>query len=288
VGDDWGRAMSAQIMANLSSEQGDPDGALEWCGRAIYELAEIGAAYDLQQLDWIMAIARVALGDLGEAERIFDRLASVSEGVDARMLNLNGLAGLAEVELRRAVVSRQSADTSAEAEHRSRGLELYRRALAVAEGTPDRIRPEALLALASTVTVQCVMLERGERAAERAKVTVDGERLRIRLLVDRRRRGFGLDRPVLGAAVIALARWTADVRNDPELGAELLTLAAGVSPRQDMPSMRLALHEAHLIRLVGADEFERARRSAAALTRGERVERLYEILGSQQLRLARG
>ena len=84
---------------------------------------------------------------------------------------------------------------------------------------------------------------------------------------------------------MAVARWALDARHEPELAAELLALASGISPRQDSPSMRIDQHVAHVSAAVGADEYGRMLEASGRLTRDERVARISELLSSPALRV---
>jgi predicted ATPase len=283
IGDEWGSTMSAQMLVLFSSEAGDPRGALEWAPIARAGLIDMGAVSDLQQVDWAVAIAKVGLGELDEAEALFRDVLRTDSGLDDEMLALNGRAGLAEVELARAAAAHLRGDHGAAARHRDCGIEGYRGAVESSRSTLLRLRAEAILALSTLVAAEC-----GSGAKHEGALLEHGHELRIRLLVEFRRRSLQLDRPVLGTAAVALARWALDARGEPAVAAELLALASGISPRQDNPSMRLATHVAHVAAAVGADEYGRMLDASGHLTRDERVERIVGLLSSPALRRHRG
>ena len=301
VGDEWGSTMSAQMLVLFSSEAGDWQGVLDWAPIASEGLRDMGALSDLHQLTWAIAIARIGLGELDEAEVLLHEVIAVEGGLDDGMLALNGRAGLAEVELARAAKAARAGDRAAAARHRALGTEGYRTSVDRARSSAQRLRPEALIALAILVATEC---QAASDAAADSDATADkdaaadtnavadarmlrdhGRDLRIRLLVEFRRRSIQFDRPVLGTATVAMARWALDALDEPELAGELLALASGISPRQDSPSMRIEQHVAHVSAAVGADEYGRMLEASGRLTRDERVARISELLSSPALRL---
>lgn len=290
IGDEWGSTMSAQMLVLFSSEAGDWQGVLDWAPLASEGLRDMGALSDLHQLTWAIAIARIGLGDLDEAEGLLHEVIAVEGGLDDGMLALNGQAGLAEVELARAASAARAGDHAAAARHRALGTEGYRRSVDRARSSAQRLRPEAIIALAILVVTECQAASDSTASKDTAfdadarELRDHGRDLRIRLLVEFRRRSIQFDRPVLGTATVAMARWALDALDEPELAAELLTLASGISPRQDSPSMRLEQHVEHVSAAVGADEYGRMLEASGRLTRDERVARISELLSSPALR----
>jgi hypothetical protein len=230
-----------------------------------------------------VAIAKVGLGDLDGAEALFLEVLSADSAVDDEMLSLNGRAGLAEVELARARAAEQLGDDEAARRHRAAGMAGYLTAVESSRASHRRLRPESLLALATLIVAESEVADSLSGGDQRA-FREHGRELRIRLLVEFRRRSLQLDRPVLGTAAVALARWALDSRHEPELAAELMTLASGISPRQDSPSMRLAPQVARVCEAVGADSYGRMLDASGQLTRDERVARIREVLSSPALR----
>ncbi|KQR20275.1 hypothetical protein ASF79_12040 [Agreia sp. Leaf335] len=279
VGDEWGSTMSAQMLVLFSGEVGDSHGALEWSHRAREGLRDMGAIADLQQLDWAVAVAKVGIGELDEAEALFRELRAVDTGFEDGLLDLNGRAGMAEVQLARAIDAERRGEQGEAARLRASGIEGYRQAVESSRVSTQRLRPEAIIALAILVVVECDAPE-----VYLSALLAHGRELRVRLLVEFRRRSLQLDRPVLGSAVVALARWALDARDEPRLAAELLTLASGISPRQDSPSMRLARHVDRIRTAAGADDYDRMLDASGQLTRDERVVRIRELLSSPALR----
>jgi predicted ATPase/DNA-binding SARP family transcriptional activator len=300
VGDEWGSTMSAQMLVLFSSEAGDWQGVLDWAPIASEGLRDMGALSDLHQLTWAIAIARIGLGELDEAEGLLREVIAVKSGLDDGMLALNGQAGLAEIELARAETAARAGDPAAAARHRALGIEGYRASVDLSRSSAQRLRPEAIIALAILVATECQAVADTDTLADTAADTVadaaapaaadarmlrdHGRDLRIRLLVEFRRRSIQFDRPVLGTATVAMARWALDARDEPELAAELLALASGISPRQDSPSMRIEQHVAHVSAAVGHDEYGRMLEASGRLTRDERVARISELLSSPALR----
>ncbi|SKA89017.1 Predicted ATPase [Agreia bicolorata] len=282
IGDEWGATMSAQMLVLFSSEAGDWQGVLDWAPIASEGLRDMGAFSDLHQLTWAIAIARIGMGELDEADALLREVIAVEGGLDDGMLALNGQAGLGEVELARAAAAARAGDHAAAARHRALGIEGYRTSVDLSRSSAQRLRPEAIIALAILVATECQALSAD---AVDAEVLRDhGRDLRIRLLVEFRRRSIQFDRPVLGTATVAMARWALDARDEPELAAELLALASGISPRQDSPSMRIEQHVTHVRAAVGADSYDRMLAASGRLTRDERVARIAELLSSPALR----
>jgi predicted ATPase len=279
VGDEWGSTMSAQMLVLFSGEVGDSQGAIDWAPLAREGLREMGAEADLQQLNWSVAVAFVGVGELVEAEALFRELHTIDTGFDDGMLDLNGRAGLAEVELARADQAERRGDLEEAARRRANGIAGYREAVEASRSSVQRLRPEAILALAILVVAECE-----DPQADSSTLFAHGRELRIRLLVEFRRRSLQLDRPVLGSAAVALARWALDARDEPLVAAELLALASGISPRQDSPSMRLARHVDRIAAAVGADDYGRMLDASGHLSRDERVARIRELLSSRVLR----
>lgn len=94
----WLRVVAMVSAAQLHSERGERRPGLELGIAAQEEIRALDARPDLSQLDWIVAVNQLALGQVAEAEIRFTRIATrTGRSRDAQDERCIGLAGLAEV-----------------------------------------------------------------------------------------------------------------------------------------------------------------------------------------------
>ncbi|MFC8731130.1 BTAD domain-containing putative transcriptional regulator [Luteimicrobium sp. NPDC057192] len=292
----WGVAMATQSLAELAAEAGRPEDALRWI--ATTRSSTEGLGLDLEaflfQTGSIEANALVALGRGAEARSALQALAQTpdedggsslipgaEEIYSASDRRITGLAGL-------------SLDAYARGEVRE-ALDLA--STAVAElGRQRRQGLQGSVVQCANRLAMAVLDAEDARAAGRAAASTADERedwalaLTTPLRIVLRGRGPGgfVDRPVLGAAAIALGGFLWSERDGAprELGLELAALAARVGSRQDYIVLDRARHRAAAVRALGEDAVEAAEARAAAAV--EPAERIVEIVGERPWRRPTG
>jgi predicted ATPase/DNA-binding SARP family transcriptional activator len=260
LGDTWGAGMAAQMLAQLHSQNAEPAEALRWAVRARSSMSDVGASDDVRQLEWVIAANDIGVGALDEAAVLFERLAAdpgQSDGVDVASI---GRAGLAEVLRARGLVEEAAEEN--------------RRALASFDVPRGRSSPWFRMALSSVLGA--LVVDGTGTPEERRRMA---RRLRSRTLASLRPAGVYVDRPVLGASLVGLAAWAAEVGSlGASLALELLALAETMGARQDNPGLHIAPMVARFAALVGEDAVASARASAALLGHDERPGRAAELL----------
>ena len=71
--DTWSMASAAQSIAQVHSQLAHPAEALQWAKRAQDGMAQLQAAGDLRQLDWLIAINAISSGDIARGRRLLER-----------------------------------------------------------------------------------------------------------------------------------------------------------------------------------------------------------------------
>jgi predicted ATPase/DNA-binding SARP family transcriptional activator/tetratricopeptide (TPR) repeat protein len=267
--DAWSRASSAQSIAQLNSQLAHPREALLWAERAATGLNALQATGDLRQLDWMVAINAVTVGQLERARPVLERFANDSAeelGFDFMDLRAIGRSGLAEI----ALVEGRTDE----------GLNLYRDAVA---GFGPRFT--APVPWRNIVAGACLVAHVRADVPDRSFVDGLAHSLRTGLLVAMRLQPGFVDKPVLGSALVGIAAWllwprdTAEGANTHkrELGLELFALAERLNGRQDLPTLNRERF-ARELRSRDDDGLQSARESASRLSRDESAARAVEAL----------
>ncbi|WP_164486927.1 BTAD domain-containing putative transcriptional regulator [Plantibacter sp. PA-3-X8] len=270
LGDVWGAAMSAHMLAQLHSQNDEPEEALVWAARAAEGLTAIGAEADLRQLEWLIAIGDIARGDHAAATTVLDRFLSddVSFSAFAPLPERRsiGWAGLAEI-------ARAQGDAA-------RGAELYGKALVAF--APGESRRSPWFTLVGSAAIAAAVLDGVPDATEVQRLA---RRVRTRTIALGRLLPNRFDRPVLGSTVIALGAWYVRSEDDEVrlIGAELVALASALASRQDIPSLVRTPHEAAAAARLTATERERLAERSLSLQAHESAARAFELLGSPAL-----
>ncbi|WP_153022162.1 AfsR/SARP family transcriptional regulator [Luteimicrobium xylanilyticum] len=290
-GDAWGAAMATQSLAEIAAESGRPEDALRWV-----EITRAGiAGLDLDtdvfmfQVGSIEANALVALGRGDEARAMLQNLARTPDDVgtssvlpgaeevfsasDRRIMGLGGLSHEAYV----------------------RGD--VREALELSTLTYDELRNQRRggfqggLVQAANRLAMAVLDAEDARAQGREPASSADERdawvreLTTALRISLRGQGAGgfVDRPVLGAAALALGSYLWSAKPDAaDLGLELVALADRVSSRQDYVVLERARHRDAAVRAVGEGPVVAAEQRAQASP--DPVARIREIVGERPWR----
>lgn len=286
VGDAWSTASAAQALAQLHSQLANPEEALRWAQRAHDGLAPLQAAGDLRQLDWLIAINSITVGDTARGRELLDTYLSVEvdrTGFDYVDYYGIGYGGLAEIAL-------------AEGDIAS-GLRRYAEAVGVF--VDDGVAQRETLTnpwLTMLGAAELVVHLRAHAAGpdELAPGTVSwpatdelARRLRVRVLVYTRLSSWYVDKPVLGSGLLGYAAWmldahTAQGRGDGwvETGLALVALATRLNSRQDLASMHRARLLAPITAAWGAQRVAETVEAAAGLTLDEAWVRGLELLRS--------
>lgn len=267
-GDVWAASTAAQLLAQLASGRGEPETALRWIAIARDGLTAIEAEVDLDQLRWLEATNRAALGDHDHAAALFTSLSSAADVAGARPesedVRLIALAGQAELAYLRGDLHEAAA--------------LYSTGL-TPSGPAGRGRsPWAVLFVSGALSV--AVLAGDARAPELAA------RLRAAVLAEHRLQRPFVDVPVLGTHAVALGSYLV---HSPELGRvddglQLLALARRLGSRQDLPSVRLERHDSAARRLHGESRVEAACTLVDAVAHADLLARVVAILRTRPWR----
>jgi hypothetical protein len=268
--DDWSRASSAQSIAQLNSQLAHPPEALMWAERAATGLSALQATGDLRQLDWMVAINAISVGQLERARPALERFANDSAeelGFDFMDLRAIGRSGLAEIALLEG--------------RTDEGLNRYRDAVA---GFGPRFT--APVPWRNIVAGACLVAHVRADVSDSSFVDGLAYTLRTSLLVAMRLQPGFIDKPVLGSALVGIAAWLLWPRDTPddattrkhELGLELFALAERLNGRQDLPSLNRELFARELRARGDDDGLDSARERASRLSRDESGARAFDAL----------
>ncbi|MDN4615883.1 BTAD domain-containing putative transcriptional regulator [Leifsonia sp. F6_8S_P_1B] len=285
--DAWATASAAQALAQLYSQLARPVEALVWAERAHDGLRLLGAAGDLRQLDWLIAVNAIGTGDLERGRALLEGYLDAEidrTGFDYVDFYGTAYSGLAEIAL-------AEGDLAG-------GIRLYGQAVGVFtdEATAER---EALAAPWLTIlgAAHLAVLIRAHHelpdAVDWTQTDDTARRLRTRLLVNSRLNPAYLDKPVVGAGLLGYAVWMLDPRTVAEhasasagrrdwlsLGLELFALAGQANSRQDLASLDRATLSARVREAWGAERLEAAIASVSGLGRDAAAVRGLELLAA--------
>ncbi|GMA26304.1 hypothetical protein GCM10025864_40630 [Luteimicrobium album] len=294
-GDTWGSAMATQSLAELAAESGRPEDALRWVEvtRAGLKGLDLDSDAFTFQVGSIEANALVSLGRGREARTMLQDLARTPDGVgessvlpgaeevfsasDRRVMGLGGLS------------------------HEAYARGDVREALDLATLTYDELRHQRRggfqggLVQAANRLAMAVLDAQDARADGREPASSAGEReawareLTTTLRISLRGQGAGgfVDRPVLGAAALALGSYLwSDRPKMTDLGLELATLAGRVRSRQDYVVLERARHRAAAVRALGEDAVVAVEQRALAVP--DPVARIGEIVRERPWRRPTG
>lgn len=260
--DTWSTASAAQSLAQVHSELAHPAEAIRWAERAQSGFGELQAVGDVRQIDWIIAINSVALGDLDRARDLLERYLRDQDDTGFDYVDYLGVAyaGLAEVAL--------AEGDDAEA------VRLFREAVGIFGRTDALTNPWlVILAGAAVLSLQRISLRAPEIVGADAVAELARE-LRRRMLVNHMLQSSYVDKPVVGSGMMGLAGWmlaphTADGRDASwvDSGLRLYALATRLNARQDLPSLHRDQLRAEIVGAWGVDRLDAALASAAGLPR---------------------
>jgi predicted ATPase/DNA-binding SARP family transcriptional activator len=227
VGDVWLQSTAAQALANLHSQRGETEKALEWARRSREGMNALQANGDLQQLNWVIAMNELRTAP-ENARGTFESFVAQSEedlGPDFADLRSIGWAGLGEI----ALGEGRTAD----------GLALYRRSVDAFGRENGRMAPWYLIVASACIGAHVLA---GAAESQAAYLENLVQRVRIRVLVSSRMRREFMDLPVAGASLVGISAWLMATAGPEsarahELGLRMLLLADVMGGRQDMPSL---------------------------------------------------
>lgn len=273
--DAWSMASAAQSLAQVNSELAHPAEAIMWAERAQFGFGELQAAGDVRQVDWIIAINAVTLGDLDRGRELLEHYLRDQDDTGFDYVDYLGVAyaGLAEV----AIAEGDDAEA----------VRLFTQAVGIFGASNALTNPwlvilagDALLAL-GRISTRSPSVVGADTIAELAR------ELRRRMLVNHLLQSWYVDKPVVGSGMIGLAGWMLDPRTadgrDPswvDSGLRLYALADRLNARQDLPSLHRDLLRAEIVAAWGADRVDASVGAAAELSRADAEPAAFELLRS--------
>lgn len=260
IEDTWASAMSAMMMAQISSQSANVDDALRWSVRARSGLLALDVPDDLQQLDWIHAATLLRVGRVNEARELFTQFATSDRQAEhSQEMRSIGRVGLAEAE-------RIDGDPR-------KAQRLFAEAIDGFRSAAQRSSPWFQMALSGFISAQIA-----DGTGDPVQLAKQSASLRARVMGYRRARPEFNDKPVLGTSLTGLALWALTQTQMQAIGLELFALADGLHGRQDLPALVRAHHSERVERMLGAGQLAAAHASVAQLTLNERADRAYELL----------
>ena len=273
--DTWSTASAAQSLAQVHSELAHPAEAIRWAERAQAGFGALQAVGDVRQIEWIIAINSVALGDLDRARDLLERYLRDQDDTGFDYVDYLGVAyaGLAEVAL--------AEGDDAEA------VRLFREAVGIFGRTDALTNPWlVILAGAAVLTLQRISVRAPEIVGADAVDELARE-LRRRMLVNHMLQASYTDKPVVGSGMIGLAGWmlaprTADGHDAAwvDSGLHLYALATRLNARQDLPSLHRDLLHAEIVAAWGADRVDAALASVADRARDAAAAEAFDLVRS--------
>lgn len=277
--DAWSIASAAQALAQLHSQLAHPAEALAWAERAHDGLAPLQAAGDLRQLDWLIAVNSIAVGEVARGRGLLESY--LNEEVDRTGFDYVdyygiGFAGMAEIAL-------------AEGDF-AEGVRLYDEAIGVyTDDTSverDAVANPWLTILGAALVSARLRAQEAEPGLPSPQETAESaRRLRIRVLVNARLNPPYLDKPVVGTGLLGFAIWMLDAGVGAErgeawvdCGLELFALADRANSRQDIESLRRAPLADRVRRTWGEERLAAARAAASSLSREAAAQRGLALL----------
>ena len=261
VGDQWRASMSAMMIAQVSSQTADHEGALRWVDRAEAGLQLVRAREDLAQLNWIRACNLIGVGRNAEATARLDAMVLDQDGVPYGMGRMNSLTDFGYAE-----IARSEGRTADAAEHFREGMRSFR-------SIDERRSPWYPMSMAATI---CAGVTDASMTDD--EVATWARRLRsITVALHRARPGF-IDKPVLGTAAVGWGAWALTQETLTQRAVELLALGEGLQSRQDLASLSREVQFSRAALVVGAEPVRAARAAYAALDVDERASRALVLL----------
>lgn len=273
--DTWTTASAAQSLAQVHSELAHPAEAILWADRAQFGFGELQATGDVRQLDWIVAINSVTLGELDRGRALLERYLRDQDDTGFDYVDYLGVAyaGLAEI----ALLEGDDAD----------GVRLFLESVGVFGRMDSLTNPWLVILAGSGLLALQRVSRRSPAVVGQERVAALARELRTRMLVSHRFQSTYVDRPVVGSGLIALAGWmlapeNAHAGDDDwvEAGFRLYGLAIRMSARQDLPSLDHTVLGTELAAAHGAERVEAAVAAVAELPRDEAAADGYELLRS--------
>lgn len=261
LGEQWAEGMAADLAAQLAAQTNHPTEAMVWLERSAEVFVEYDADDQLRHQEWVRGGALLGSGRAAEARALFRHL-SEEGGLSQDGMELTSIGdyGLAEADLLDGDVASAKAS--------------FARAMASFAEPVQRRSPWYLMAAAGYLSA--AVRDLGIPAEEAA---VWERALRTRTIAVCRLRREGVDRPVLGTALLGWSAWALRQPGREAQGVEALGLAEALGGRQNMPTLDLGTHVADAERIVGASAVAEARAAAARLDPRDRVRHGLAVLG---------
>ncbi|MGN6761325.1 MAG: AfsR/SARP family transcriptional regulator [Leifsonia sp.] len=300
-GDAWSMASAAQSIAQSYSQLAHPAEALEWAQRAYDRMALLQADGDLRQLDWLIAMNAISVGETARARRLLERYLAAEvdrRGFDFVDYYAIGHAGMAEIALAEGDLAQS--------------VRLYDDAIDVfaEESASSRmsLSPWRTMMGAARLVARLRVHATEPGLVDWAATDAAAADLRIRTLVTSRMSPPNLDRPVIGSCLAGYAAWMLDPRTgeqhaseahagDEHTGAEhagaertsadwvengltMFALAGRANSRQDVPTLHRDAIAIPIAAAWGQERLDAALAAVASLTPGEAATRGLALLSA--------
>ena len=300
-GDAWSMASAAQSIAQSHSQLAHPAEALEWAQRAYDRMALLQADGDLRQLDWLIAMNAISVGETARARRLLERYLAAEvdrRGFDFVDYYAIGHAGMAEIALAEGDLAQS--------------VRLYDDAIDVfaEESASSRmsLSPWRTMMGAARLVARLRVHATEPSLVDWAGTDAAAADLRIRTLVTSRMSPPNLDRPVIGSCLAGYAAWMLDPRIAEEHGPEacaggghagtehagaerasadwvesgltMFAFAGRANSRQDVPSLHRDAIAIPIAAAWGRERLDAALAAVAPLTPGEAATRGLALLSA--------
>ncbi len=263
--DVWGEAMLCQHLGQLTGQTARYGESVGYYRRAVEGLHRLRSYDESVEMRCALAISLIGIGDLAQARRELEIAAGFVDGAggpDDPVVRTN--YRLAAVRAGWGELALAEGDIETGLRRLRASLQLYGWPLAITgPGPGDIIRAAAVLDAH-------VLYGRTDAAPGLASEVVDSALERLSQY---------MDLPQIGSVACAVGSYLLTVHHHPDVGRELLVLAAKVLAREDTPTMQLWRHqELHSAELDNAVT-EAARRRAARAGRRSMARRVLVLLG---------
>jgi predicted ATPase/DNA-binding SARP family transcriptional activator len=263
--DTWGTASAAQSIAQVHSQLARPAETLLWAERAQDGMTQLQASGDLHQIDWLIAINSITQGDVATGRDLLERyLREENDSTGFEYVDYYGIGhgGLAEIALAEGDLAE--------------GILQYRDAVGVFTEHNSVTNPWLTILGAASLITQVRAAPVRPDLVGWPEIDAQAKELRTRILVNHRLQASYIDKPVVGAGILGIARWMLAERDDVvrdaawlRSGNELFAIAERVNARQDLHTLDRSRSAGELRAVWGDDSLDEALATAETLDRND-------------------